>query len=245
MKMVNQAETFVAKCFQKVGIQVTRYRPLRTSTGRLTTALKANRIDFVIDVGANVGQFAMDLRNGGYSGRILSFEPIEHCHRIIQKQALKDPAWTIAPRMALSNEDSIATIYVSENSVSSSLLAMHSRHSEAAPDSKYIGQESTEVRRLDTVAPQMLPSGCRCLLKIDAQGAEALILEGAKETLSRLVGLKIEVSLWPLYEGAPDYLSLLQNIRDLGFDIWALEPGFVDSDTGKMLQVDGVFFRSS
>jgi hypothetical protein len=35
-------------------------------------------VDLVIDVGANVGQFGLGLRNRGYAKRILSLEPVGH-----------------------------------------------------------------------------------------------------------------------------------------------------------------------
>jgi hypothetical protein len=62
--------------------------------------------------------------------------------------------------------------------------------------------------------------------------------------MKHVVGLKIELSLERLYEGGPDGIDLAVSLRDQGFVLWAIEPGFVDPRSGRMLQVDGVFYRA-
>ena len=83
----------------------------------------------------------------------------------------------------------------------------------------------------------------RPFIKIDTQGYEMEVLKGAESTLRLASGIKVEVSIAPLYEGQPDYLSLIEFIRSAGFSLWSIEPGFSDPKTGRLLQFDAVFFR--
>ena len=67
---------FVRNCANKLGIDITRYRPATTEVGRLSAMLGHHGVDLVFDVGANTGQFATALRTAGYVGTIVSFEPL-------------------------------------------------------------------------------------------------------------------------------------------------------------------------
>lgn len=243
--MRKKIEELTSKLARRMGLEITRYRPLRTADGRLAAALKANKIDTVLDVGANVGQFALSLRSNGYCGRIVSFEPISECYETLLRISEGDNLWTIAPRIALSNNDSTALLNVSSNSVSSSLLPMRPAHIEAEPSSKYESTQEVKTARLDSISSQYLTQGSRTFLKVDAQGAEGMIIEGGKETISRVLGIKIEISLVSLYAGTPDGLEIINQIRAMGFELWGLDTGFVDPRTGRTLQMDAIFFRGS
>ena len=77
------------------------------------------------------------------------------------------------------------------------------------------------------------------------QGFEAQVLAGAAAVLRRAVGLKLELSLVPLYEGSATLESLVQKIRSLEFEWWDVECGFRDPLSLRLLQIDGVFFRKN
>jgi hypothetical protein len=85
--------------------------------------------------------------------------------------------------------------------------------------------------------------GRNLFLKIDVQGFEPQVLEGAARLLDRTQGVQLELSLAPLYEGQTLFLPLVDWLAKKGFELWALIPGFIDNKTGRMLQVDGIFFR--
>jgi len=54
-------------------------------------------VDCVFDVGANTGQYAEGLRNLGYKGRIISFEPLSAAHALLIENSRDDPEWVVAP----------------------------------------------------------------------------------------------------------------------------------------------------
>jgi len=82
--------------------------------------------------------------------------------------------------MALGASSGSIEMNVSANSVSSSPLEMLGAHLKAAPDSRYIRKESVPLRRLDEEATPYLKGSSSSFLKIDAQGFDLEVLEGAK-----------------------------------------------------------------
>ena len=237
------ARHLLRESLRHAGLMVQRYSPATVADAEIAALLAHHDVDLVLDVGANAGQYAQSLRRSGYRGRIVSFEPLrdawEHCVAL----AHRDPRWAIAPRMALGARDDQIEIHVSNNSVSSSILPMHERHRLAAPDSSYVGRESVDLRRLDGVAGSFLGHASRPFLKIDTQGYEGEVLAGASEVVQSLRGIQMEMSLTPLYDGSPSCDQLLEMMRSWGFAPWAILPAFIDQQSGRMLQVDGLFFR--
>ena len=233
----------IRKLIRRFGLDLHRYSPQADPTRRRTLLLAQYRVDLVLDVGANVGQFGVELRRAGYHGKIVSFEPLSSAFQQLAIRAATDPAW-IAHDFALSDRDATAVLNVAGNSVSSSLLGMLATHSKSAPESVYVASERVTTRRLDGIIATLASSGASVYLKIDAQGAELKVLEGARESLSRIDTLELELSLVPLYEGGPLLPDMMALLAAKGYDLVGLEPGFSDARTGRLLQVDGIFHRS-
>jgi len=229
----------------RFGVEVNRYNPLESGLARLFRLLESHCIDTVIDVGASDGSYGHLLRRGGYRGAILSFEPLESEHRRLQEAAKHDDKWFVAPRMALGNESGVAQIHVAGNSSSSSLLPMNRRHESAAPHSKYITLESAPVSRLDEFDHATIQSARSIFLKVDAQGYEMPVLLGAEQLLSRVRGIQIELSLVELYDGQALYIEVIEWLGGRGLELWGMLPGFVDPHSARLLQFDGLFFRSA
>lgn len=208
---------------------------------RRQALLQRHGVDLVFDVGAATGSYARELRHFGYEGGIVSFEPLEGPHAALSAAAATDPSWR-THRCALGAEAATATIHVASNSDSSSLLPMARAHVDAAPEVGYVGQETVGVCRLDDIAPEH--PGSRVFLKLDTQGFERAVLQGAVETLRRCVGLQVELSFVPLYEGGPLADEMLAFAYERGFRMVAIDPGFSDP-RGELLQADGVFFKTS
>jgi len=229
----------------RFGIEINRYNAVESAEARLFTLFKTHEIDTIIDVGANDGVFGQLLRRGGYADSILSFEPLEQEHARLAALAKGDDKWFIAPRMALGSETREVEIHVAGNSASSSILPMNQRHENAAPESRYIGVQRVPMHRLDEVSHAAIDRSRRLLLKIDTQGYEMSVLAGAERMLPKVCGVQLELSLAQLYDGQVLYLEMIQWLQARGFNLWSVIPGFVDPVTARMLQFDGVFFRSN
>jgi FkbM family methyltransferase len=235
----------IKRLLRNFGYDIRRHHETTSETARFSTMLAHHRINLVLDVGANVGQFAISLRTDfAYRGRIVSFEPLQAPHAALFESSQRDPLWEVAPRAAIGALDGEIEINVSENSVSSSILPMLDSHAKAAPDSRYTGVEKVPLRRLDTLAMQYIEEGSRIFLKVDTQGYERQVLEGAPAILRKAEGVALEVSLTPLYRGDHLMPEMVHYMEGIGFDLWGVSPAFVDDLTGRSLQLDALFFRS-
>jgi hypothetical protein len=134
-------------------------------------------------------------------------------------------------------------INVSENSVSSSILPMLNSHREAAPQSSYVMKENTPIFKLDSILPQKIEGFNSILLKIDTQGFEWKVLDGAINVLPQIKAVQMELSLIHLYEGQHLWLECIARLKNSGFSLWSLQPAFTDHKTGQTLQFDGLFIR--
>lgn len=205
--------------------------------------MQSHAVDVVLDIGAGCGSYGSELRRTGYAGRIVSFEPLRAPFARLDATTRSDPDWD-AHQFALGDTARTVSINVAANNGgSSSFLPMLDAHLSAAPWAAYIGTEEVALRTLDALAPEILKSGDRVFLKADVQGYEHLVLAGATSTLSRCVGLQLEMSLVPLYQGAMLYRDVIAVAGDLGFTLMEVIPVFHDVRTGRLLQMDGVFFR--
>jgi FkbM family methyltransferase len=225
------------------GIIIRRASPVTSPAARLGALTRHFGVDCVLDVGANQGQYGALLRKGGYRGRIISFEPLSRAHALLRERASTDSSWTVYRRCALGRERGSAEIQVAENSWSSSLLPMLSRHIEAAPNSQPTSREPVEIEILDEVLDSVGPFGQRTFLKIDTQGFEEQVLDGAVRTLAQAAVVELEASLVPLYAGQCSWKHLVERMRESGFEVWAIEPEFSDPVSGQTLQVDLTFAR--
>jgi len=236
----------VKASFGAAGFQLSRVpgsdSVLATMAQRRLKFLRDDNVSLVLDVGASRGQFGARLRDRGYEGRIVSFEPLAGPFADLERRIQGDGLWT-ARRLALGESDCDSTINVSANTWSSSLLPIASRHVEAAPDSAYVAQQAITIARLDSTASDILGPTDSIYLKADVQGYERDVLSGARETLNQVVLVELELSLCTLYEGQAPYYELMQVLDGLGYDPVALDNEFVEPGTGRVLQINAMFER--
>ncbi len=195
----------------------------------------------VLDVGATGVNSRSGYATLDYTGRIVSFEPLAGAHQKLIEIAAQDSQWKVAPRMALGSTSGEIEIHVAGNSASSSVLPMLARHKKAAPYSAYVAAERVPLNRLDDVcqvSQDVLP-----LLKVDVQGYERAVLDGASQVLEICQAIIIEMSLVPLYEGQSLAVELWEFLDRRGFQACYFNPGFRDPNSKRMLQMDGVFVR--
>lgn len=221
----------------RAGFDVTR----DTFKHRFVYQLHQHGIDSVLDIGANSGQFGRLLRQSGFGGRVHSVEPLQSAFQELTAAARADPRWTVQ-RAAVSDEPGTLTMNVSGNSVSSSVLPMLDKHAAAAPSAQYVAREEVPATTVDVIVDEQALVPERTLLKIDVQGYEKAVLDGAAKTLGQFGSVRTEMSLVPLYEGQALLPEIVDQLARHGFDLWLIEPGFSEPDTRRLLQLDGMFF---
>jgi FkbM family methyltransferase len=230
---------------RRIGIDISRY-PGLDPIDLLVRQLDAHDVNVVLDIGAHVGRYAQDLRDAGYQRRIISFEPLSEPFSILKRQSDADDQWD-AFQYALGERKGTVTLNVAANAgQSSSILPMLKAHEDMAPAAKYIGTEDVQIRTIDSVAQELLSLSDNVFLKADVQGYEKSVLAGAKSTLSdQCVGLQLELSLVPLYDGGMLYREALDVAGGMGFFLTGVIPVFTDLRNGRMMQADGIFFRET
>lgn len=233
----------IKSLIRSLGYDVRKYRPSDSLETLVAHMLRERGIRTVLDVGANEGQFAEQLRAEGYDGRILSFEPLAGPHAALSGAAQHDPNWTVADRMAIGDEDGEIEINRSGNSVSSSILDILPAHTAAAPASVYEGTERVPIHRLDTLWPDWVGDEAAVFLKLDVQGYEDRVLTGAQGVLPAIAGIQTELSLLPLYEGQVLHEAMLARLNQQGYELYALWGGYANPRSGRMLQYDVLCMR--
>jgi len=229
---------------RNMGLEVHRYVPPVSQPSQIITSMQEFGIDLVLDVGANRGQFATELRQRGYAGKIVSFEPLSEAYGDLVKSSRKDAMWEVYQRCAVGDHDGETAINIAGNSESSSILPMLESHRSAAPESVYQGKEIVPIKTLDAIAGQYLQGARAPFLKIDTQGFEWHVLDGALNILPKIQGVLVELSLVPLYEGQHLWRDVMSRLEAAGFTLWVFQPVFSDPASGRTLQVDGIFYRT-
>jgi FkbM family methyltransferase len=181
--------------------------------------LRKLEIDLILDVGANVGQFAQSMRQIGYRGLIVSFEPLPDVMAETQRIMSGDHRW-VGFNVALGEKEEALQI----NRTRSSIFSSFNRPtSEGTPlfdnDNKVLETKEVQVRRLDNVLRE---SGYtkhlgKTLLKVDTQGYEMHVLRGLGTYLQELPAVQCEISSVPIYERAPHMTEILAFLKDNKF----------------------------
>jgi FkbM family methyltransferase len=199
-------------------------------------------ITAVFDVGANRGAYGWELREMGFSGAIVSFEPMKDAYAQLKSAAGADPKWRVV-NIGLGDKNEELLLNVAANSESSSFLPMLAAHEAAAPESRYLKQEPASIRRLDGVVRDYAAASDRIFLKIDTQGFEKNVLEGATGMLAQVPLIQIECSLVPLYGGADTIEGMIGLLRGLGYAPIDTRPTFYHQDNHHLMQMDVIFRR--
>lgn len=211
--------------------------------GHLKSLLARLKIDCVIDVGANIGEYGLMLRRIGYRGRIVSIEPIPEVFNRLEENAAGDDEWRTLNTACGSREET-RSINIFSRSLMSSFLS-------PSPNMPFIDPttiertENVQIKRLDALFDDAVRGldDPRVFLKTDAQGFDLDVIRGAGERMSQVQGLQSEVSMIPLYVGVPDYLEFLTYCRDLGFEPTGFFPVTNSPAGGHLVECDVVLIR--
>ena len=240
---MNFARKLGRRLLIKAGFDIVRTDHNPAPAARRVRLLREHGIDLVFDVGANIGQYGWELREHGYAGRIVSFEPLSGPFRELAGLSAKLPPWT-AVNIGLGDRSGMATIHVAGNSECSSLLPLSARQIAADASVRYVAEEQVQLSTLREVWDDHCGPDDRAYVKIDAQGFERNIIRGAGPVLAKALGIQLELSFTPLYEGERPFQETVDEMRSLGFLLRTVEPMYVDPTNGELLQLDAVFFRA-
>ena len=200
-------------------------------------------INCLLDVGANRGQFATRLREAGYRGRIVSYEPVAHLYAVLAEAAADDPEWLVKP-WALGDREGTADINAVSGTMSS-LLSASDFGKDWSSKLRQSHPETITIHRLDAVldgATEGLDEP-RMFLKMDTQGYDLATVRGAGDRLGDILALQSEVSCLPIYDGMPRMTEQLDTYEAAGFAISAMFPVSHHRETLRAIEFDVVMIR--
>jgi FkbM family methyltransferase len=177
-------------------------------------------INCVLDVGANRGQYGILLRKIGYRGWILSFEPVRDSYEALKAVAAEQERWRVFP-YALGATNERREINVAEETVFSSFLTPREESQIRFPTNRLERKEEVDVRRLDRILETCLMdiSSPRIYLKLDTQGFDLSVVEGAETILPRILALQTEVALSSIYQGMHSFGESIDRLQAAGFEV--------------------------
>jgi FkbM family methyltransferase len=201
-------------------------------------------VDLVLDVGANVGQYAgIHLRDWtGYRGRIASFEPVSTSYAQCDAAAKDDPLWTVFP-YGLSDAGRTVPITVPAGQEDLSSLHAFTDVGKKMIEMTTSRTELVTLRQLDEVIGHVSTPTDRLALKLDVQGHEAAVLRGACSALTRVVFVECEMPLVGMYEGQDTFPRLLALLAAHGFGPVGMYSNYVDPTTGYSMDADMFLVR--
>jgi FkbM family methyltransferase len=211
------------------GYQLKRKRKLYTCQNVIKSIIDLYQIDLVIDVGANIGQFATELRSNGYGGEIISFEPVESTFRELAKNCSNDPLWT-AINLGLGSKNENLRINTSSFSVFDSVLTLSDF---ATNNWQTLGVDSTELIRISTLERYILDNKLqdrRIFLKLDTQGYDLEVFKGSLKCINSIKAMQSEVSFIQIYNGMPNFMESIKIYLAAGFQVSAFFPVCDNSD---------------
>lgn len=218
-------------------------KPFSLTAYRLVKSLSAHGCTpgAVIDVGANEGQFSSAILYANPELRVVAFEPLPEVARRFELNFLHNKKVSLVQR-ACGERTQKCSIHLNSYSQSSSILSLSNNHLRNFPTAREIGSVEIEVMRLDdAVLAKNLPTPI--LLKIDVQGYELHVLEGARMTLENVQHVLVETCFVPMYQGEPQFDKVFAFLAGMGFSFVAPLSILWEESTGKALQMDALFER--
>ena len=236
--MVDTIKKFVKSSFRIFGLDLARLDPAELNK---FVWLRNRNINTILDVGANTGQFARMIHQALPSAMIYSFEPLGDCYEELV-MSMKDVRNFRAFKFALGGGQFETHMHRSEFSPSSSILQMGELHRQAFPQTSRTKEERISVRALDDVVPD-LECDDNLLIKLDVQGYEDRVINGARKVLARASVLIVETSFERLYDDQPLFDAIFDMLRQLDYKYHGSLSQLRNPLDGSVLQADSIFIK--
>ena len=212
----------------------------------LKDLMELRKIDLVLDVGGNVGQFAQSLRSQGYNGLIHSFEPVNATFEKLQYTSQNDENWHVH-NFAIGEQVGQAQINVTKSSDFSSILAPNEFGKQRFKKNKVEYTQPIEINTIDNFISQHNGefNNRRIFLKTDTQGFDLQVIAGAANSVNSIQCLLSEISMPPIYDDMPHYIESLKVYEDHGFIPTSFYPITRKKDDLSMIEMDCIMINKN
>jgi FkbM family methyltransferase len=227
------------KILWKTGFDFHRFRPKANQM----LWLKDAGIKTVLDIGANTGQFAAEIRETLPEAFIYSFEPLKDCYETLA-DAMKNDMKFKAFNIALGDSNEEVEMNRSSYSASSSILKMAQVHKDLYPHTKGESKEKISVRKLDDMKEiRGATLDKEILVKIDTQGFEDKVIRGGTAFLKDVKYMIVETGFIAFYEDQPLFADIYKLLTSQGFIYKGGIDQRYDHRNGGILREDSLFTR--
>ena len=235
-------KALVQQSLNRLGYRLTR-TPVEGSIDReLQRVLVDRKVTTVLDIGAHVGAYGQRLRDIGFRGRIVSFEPSPRPFGELQSRA--SGAWEVM-QLALGDRTGTAELHVYAEHEEFTSLRWPSDYGRENFGLTLAETVSVPVRRLDDVVNELDIDVDHTLVKIDTQGHDVAVVDGAPDLLRSAAALQLEIPMFGLYEAALAGTTVIQRVLDLGFDLVGMFPVHDHPRPLVPVEFDGLFARDA
>ncbi len=243
---MNRFANFLNRVLAVFGLIATRrvnVIPLERLSRARRNIFNSLDIQFVMDIGANSGQWAKSVRSNGYNGLLISVEPTREAFSILSAESVGDQNWKIFNCAIDVVAGSRKMLISSNEGLSSSFFDLMEDHKKAAPEVELLREELVDTCTLESlIDSQGIP---RMYLKIDTQGSELLVLKSIdEETFSKIFAIEIEISLVGTYLQGPLIEEVISYLRARNFRPYRIENGLARLNFGQQVQVDFIFIQN-
>ena len=230
----------------RVGCRIGRLPSMESLGSHLLAIFRQLDINCVLDVGAHVGQYGRFLRNIGYTGHIVSFEPVRANFDLLEQQSAGDRCWSVF-RLALGERHGMMPINVARVTQFSSFL-LPNRYSldQFGGFSEVDRTEVVEMQRLEDIFNACVSrvSDPHVFLKMDTQGYDLKVVAGAGRCMKHVRALQSELAVKPIYGEMTGYATATADLAELGFELSGVFPVCRDAQM-RIVELDCVMVRSA
>jgi len=204
-------------------------------------------IKTIIDIGANRGQFARRVFTIFPQAKIFCFEPVKEAFEDLEKWARSSGHGRVfAFNVALGDKEEEKEMFLHlDHTDSSSML----RTTESFEDDLHLiqNQQTIKVKQytLDVAMEKLVKKELEkeVLVKMDVQGYEDLVINGAEKTLLQARACVIEIVNDELYKGQPDFKKIFVLMDNLGFGYYGNLEQVVSHKDGHIAYYDAIFIK--
>ena len=231
------------KLLRKFVSKFSKYSRIYESAFDLAKTINFFKIDLIIDIGASTGQYAKMLRRFGYEKYIFSIEPVSKSFKILNKNCSSDKKWSSKQYIISQQNKKKIKINVSKDFDNSSILNSTELHLKNHKGAEFFYTEQIDNKSLDQLLNEDIDIQKNMMLKIDTQGTESDILESGDASLDKFKLIQVELSIQKLYSNQKLWTEVVQFMKEKGFDVWNIIPGYKQKDKGQLYQFDAIFYK--